>query len=155
MVPFFKKQQLLKCHLLKHSADPVVQKLYEARAKREQQQSQSKKPVVKKTWRPCVELESLLSEAVHCKRFTADCRGAGDTRGLGFTRSKLRRDTPKTEERAQILAIIDELERKKGFFTAFAWNKTANGCTGTMCWNKTGIERQLSTSSLMFCGTSS
>ena len=40
MVPFFKKQQLLKCHLLKHSADPVVQKLYEARAKREQQQSQ-------------------------------------------------------------------------------------------------------------------
>ena len=40
MVPFFKKQQLHKCHLLKHSADPVVQKLYEARAKREQQQSQ-------------------------------------------------------------------------------------------------------------------
>ena len=40
MVPFFKKQQLLKYHLLKHSADPVVQKLYEARAKQEQQQSQ-------------------------------------------------------------------------------------------------------------------
>ena len=102
-----------------------------------------------------MELESLLSEAVHCKRFTADCRGAGDTRGLGFTRSKLRRDTPQAEERAQILAIFDELERKKGIFTAFGWNKTANGCTGTMCWNKTGIGRQLSTSSLMFCGSSS
>ena len=62
-----------------------------------------------------MELESLLSEAVHCKRFTADCRGAGDTRGLGFTRSKLRRDTPQAEERAQILAILDELERKKVF----------------------------------------
>ena len=71
MIPFFKKQQLLKCHLLKHSADPVVQKLDEARAKRELQQRQSKDPVVKETWRPCVELESLLSEAVHCKRFTA------------------------------------------------------------------------------------
>ena len=47
-----------------------------------------------------MELESLLSEAVHCKRFTAECRGAGD-------------DTPQAEERAQILAIFDELERKK------------------------------------------
>ena len=46
MVSFFKKQQLLKCNLLKHSANPVVQKLYEARAKREQQQRQSKDPVV-------------------------------------------------------------------------------------------------------------
>ena len=53
-----------------------------------------------------MELESLLSEAVHCKRFTADCRGAGDTRGLGFTRSKLRRDTPQAEERAQILSLM-------------------------------------------------
>ena len=60
-----------------------------------------------------MELESLLSEAVHCKRFTTDCRGAGGTRGLGFTRSKLRRDTPQAEERAQILAIFDELEREK------------------------------------------
>ena len=59
-----------------------------------------------------MELESLLSEAVHCKRFTADCRGTGDTRGLGFTRSKLRRDTPQAEERAQILAIFDELKKK-------------------------------------------
>ena len=62
-----------------------------------------------------MELESLLSEAVHCKRFTADCRGAGDTRGLGFTRSKLRRDTPQAEERAQILAIFDELEEQKRY----------------------------------------
>ena len=60
-----------------------------------------------------MELESLLSEAVHCKRFTADCRGAGDTRGLGFTQIKLRRDTPQAEERAQILAIFDEFEKKK------------------------------------------
>ena len=64
-------------------------------------------------WRLCVELESLLSEAVLCKRFTADCRGAGDTRGLGFTRSKLRRDTPQAEERVQMLAIFDELEEKE------------------------------------------
>ena len=60
-----------------------------------------------------MELESLLNEAAHCKRFTADCRGAGDTRGLGLTRSKLRRDTPQAQERAQILAIFDELEKKK------------------------------------------
>ena len=57
-----------------------------------------------------MELESLLSEAVHCKRLTADYRGAGDTRGLGFTRSKLRGDTPQAEERAQTLANFDELE---------------------------------------------
>ena len=62
-----------------------------------------------------MELESLLSEAVHCKRFTADCRGVGDTRGLGFTRSKLRKDTPQAEERAQILAICDELEEQKRY----------------------------------------
>ena len=62
-----------------------------------------------------MELESLTSEAVHCKRFTADCRGAGDTRGLGFTRSKLRRDTPPAEERAQILAIFDEMEGGKRY----------------------------------------
>ena len=102
-----------------------------------------------------MELESLLSEAVHCKRFTADCRGAGDTRGLDFTRSKLRRDTPQAEERAQILASLMGWRENNGIFTAFGWNKTANGCTGMTCWNKTGIGRQLSTSSLMFCGSSS
>ena len=62
-----------------------------------------------------MELESLLSEAVHCKRFTADCRGTVDTRGLCFTRSKLRKDTPQAEERAQILGIFGELEERKGY----------------------------------------
>ena len=122
MVPFFKKQQLLKCHLLKNSADPNVQKLYEARAERERQQCQSTNPVIKKTWRPCVELEGITGEAgiageakYRIKFNTAACRSNGDTRGLGVGHCRLGSNTPQTEERAQVLAIFDELEEEKRY----------------------------------------
>lgn len=83
MVPFFKKQQLIKCHLLKTSSDPDVRMLYEARAAKEKKlstpspsklskrapegafsstaaRSVSRK-IVQNRWRPCVELQNLLS----------------------------------------------------------------------------------------------
>ena len=102
-----------------------------------------------------MELESLLSEAVHCKR---SLRTVGERVTLGDLASlevncvetRLRRKSvPK------YLLSVMSWRNKNGIFTAFGWNKTANGCTGMTCWNKTGIGRQLSTSSLMFCGSSS
>ena len=86
-----------------------------------------------------MELESLLSEAVHCKRFTADCRGAGDTRGLGFTRSKLRRDTPQAEERAQILAIFDELKKKVSSLPSVG-TRLRMGALGCRAGTRPGLE---------------
>ena len=118
MVPFFKKQQLLKCHLLKNSSDSDVRKLYEARADRGRQQSQSTCPVTKSTWRPCVEIDKLTGDAEYRIKFnTATCRGAGDTRGLGMGHghSKLTKDTPQAEERAQILACFDEQAEQKRY----------------------------------------
>ena len=63
MVPFFKKNQLIKCHLLSTSSDEDVYKLYQVRTDREHQAKQSNIPVAKGTWRPTVELKLLLSEA--------------------------------------------------------------------------------------------
>ena len=37
MVPFFKKMQLIRRHLLKYSSDPDVRLIYESRAKKEEE----------------------------------------------------------------------------------------------------------------------
>ena len=67
---------------------------------------------------PCVELDKLTGDAEYRIKFnTATCRGAGDTRGLGMGHghSKLTKDTPQAEERAQILACFDEQAEQKRY----------------------------------------
>ena len=74
--------------------------------------------MTKNTWRPCVEIDKLTGDADYrIKLNTATCRGAGDTRGLGLGHghSKLTKDTPRAEERAQILACFDEQAEQKRY----------------------------------------
>ena len=62
MVPFFKTMQLVKCYLLKTSVDTDVTALYQARSVQEHAQRNSNDPVQRHAWKPCVELEPLLSK---------------------------------------------------------------------------------------------
>ena len=87
MVPFFKRQQLIKCHLLKTSSDPEVRMLYEARMANEKRLSKSENKVTRNRWRPCLELEQLLSEVKHNSMFGCGLRARFDTRALGKTQS--------------------------------------------------------------------
>ena len=105
MVPFFKKMQLIKCHLLKTSSDADVCELYQARSKREKMATQSSNPVVKGTWRPTVELEPLLSEAKARKMIRGAQTG---TAGLGLAPSRRKQDST-AEERAEVLRAFESI----------------------------------------------
>ena len=87
MVPFFKKQQLIKCHLLKTSSDPKVRVLYEARTVNEKLLSTSENKVVRNQWRPCVELEQLLSEVKNNSMFGCGLRAHHEKGALDKTQS--------------------------------------------------------------------
>ena len=91
MVPFYKKLQLIKCHLLKHSSDPEVRLIYEARAKFEHQCTLSKDPVKRGQWRPTQALEPLINEAKHASKFLQNTRSKSDTRGLGCGNNLLKK----------------------------------------------------------------
>ena len=67
IAPFFQKQQLIKCHLLKTSSNVDVCDLYKARATRESKAKQSNNTVMQRKWWPTVELEPLLTEAKSCR----------------------------------------------------------------------------------------
>ena len=134
MMPFFKKQQLIKCHLLKTSSDQEVRMVYEARAANEKKLSkpisskterfkaqfcqpvfQSKaatritSKIVQNRWRPCVELENLLSEVKYNSMFGCGVRAGHDKRGLGCDpKLKKKKGSATAEERAAVLEILDE-----------------------------------------------
>ena len=76
MVPFFKKNQSIKCLLLSTSSDENVCKLYQVRADRDHQVKQSNDPVAKVTWHPTVELKPVLSEAKARKMIQGTQSGA-------------------------------------------------------------------------------
>lgn len=93
MVPLFKKQQLIKCHLLKTSSDPEVRMSYEARTAKEKKLADPNSAVsksVQNQWRPCVDLEKLLSEVKHNFMFGCGVR----SRGLGSD-TKLKKNVQK------------------------------------------------------------
>lgn len=106
MVPFFKKMQLVKCHLLKTSADDDVRALYRARSDCEHELQLSDDPVKRGTWRPCVELEPLLSEAKHRKMLKGAQSGLG---GVGLAPATRKKDTPLGEERAAMLKVFGDI----------------------------------------------
>ena len=106
MVPFFKKMQLVKCHLLKTSADTDVKALYEAQSVQEHAQRNSNDPVQRHAWKPCVELEPLLSEVRHRKMIKGAQAGTG---GLGLAPAKCKKDTPAGEERASTLKVFENI----------------------------------------------
>jgi hypothetical protein len=89
MVPFFKKQQLIKCHLLKTPSDPEVRMLYEARTikGKELAKSDPLASITKNCWRPCVELEKLLSEGKHNSVFGCGVRSGMTHVGLDMTQN--------------------------------------------------------------------
>ena len=106
MVPFHKKMQLVKCHLLKTSSDEDVRTLYEARSRREHENEHSADPVVRRAYKPCVAMEPLLNEAKHRKMFKAAPQGKG---GLGMAPPTRKKDTPVAEERAELLRVFEQV----------------------------------------------
>ena len=111
MVPFFKKNQLIKCHLLSTSSDEDVCKLYQVRADREHQAKQSNDPVAKGTWRPTVELKPLLSEAKARKMIQGAQSGTG---GLGLAPQKKKQDAT-AEERAEVLRAFEDITEEQRY----------------------------------------
>ena len=63
MESYFKKMQLVQCHLLKTSSDEDVKRLYEAREMREKGlcKPASPNPATRGQWQPTVELTWQLS----------------------------------------------------------------------------------------------
>ena len=68
MITFFKKQQLIKCNMLKCSEDSDVRQLYEARCQKEYNASISKTQMISQVWRPTVEERTCAQAAAHKKR---------------------------------------------------------------------------------------
>ena len=124
MVPFFNKMQLVKCHLLKTSADTDVTALYEARSVQEHAQHNSNDPVRRHAWKPCVELEPVLSEVRHRKMIKGAQAGTG---GLGFAPAKCKKDTPAGEERASTVKVFENICEEHGISTALARSTFLNG----------------------------
>lgn len=111
LVPFFKKMQLVKCHLLKTSSDEDVRMLYESRSKREQAENQSENPVLKHKWQPTKELDDRCSE-VKWKKMIKGTRSKNDTSGLGFNTRLTAQLSPSAEERKAVLKLSEEYEEE-------------------------------------------
>ena len=114
LVPFFKKMQLVKCHLLKTSSDEDVRLIYESRSRREQAESQSDNPVLHGKWQPTQELESLCKE-VHWQEMVQGARATTDTSGLGFNTRSTGKLSPKAEERKAVLKLSEAHEEEKRY----------------------------------------
>ena len=71
MVTFFKKQQLIKCNMLKCSEDSDVRQLYEAKCQKEYDTSISKTQMIRQVWRPTVEERTCAQAAAHKQRVTS------------------------------------------------------------------------------------
>jgi hypothetical protein len=112
MVPFFKKMQLVKCHLLKTSTDDDVRTLYRARSEHEHSLKQSADPAMRHAWKPCVEMEPLLSEAKHRKMIKGAQSG---TAGLGMAPAARKKDTKLGEERAEMLKVFEDRQEERRY----------------------------------------
>ena len=130
MVPYFKKMQLVKCHLLMTSSDPDVRQIYEARSTRGQSYRgshpkfgtslwqahvpASSNPVLKQAWRLCVELKQLLSEVKH-KSMVEGAQSNSCKLGIGAGLCQVKRsDTKAAQERAEVLSTFEDLKKIAG-----------------------------------------
>ena len=98
---YFEKLQVIKLHLVKHSADPHVADLYEMRRKREEHQTS--------VWRPTRLLEKVCSMTDFDLKFQN--AAAGDRRGLGhglFTQSKVGTASHRELCTRNVQRIVDE-----------------------------------------------
>ena len=107
MVTFFKKNQLVKSHLLKTSKDPDVRQLYEARCQREYDAMISKNPIKRKTWRPTVEERTCSGAVAHKMR--AGVRNSGQN---GFGSNSPPWSVDSDETRAEYANMLAEFEEK-------------------------------------------
>ena len=108
MVPFYQKQQLIRCHLLKTSSDPDVRRLYESRCQTERKKRLSANPAERVAWSPTIELDSCIQAAEHRKRAGKANHGS---QGLGLHEVHRNRktDSKQAEERH---AALEEFATK-------------------------------------------
>ena len=109
IVTFFKKQQLIKCNMLKCSEDSDVRQLYEARCQKEYDASISKTQMIRQVWRPTVEERTCAQAAAHKKSVSSKKAFASDVR------------TPKTESdgciqfhRGGVLEMEEDIKMDEG-----------------------------------------
>ena len=114
MVPFFKKMQLVKCHLLKTSSDEDVKMLYEARERREEAQCSpsNPSPVTRRQWQPTVELIRQLSN-VKFEQMMKGARSENNKSGLGFGAKPVEKKTPSAEERQAVIKVFEAEEEER------------------------------------------
>jgi hypothetical protein len=107
MVPFFKKMQLVKCHLLKTSGDEDVRLIYESRCHREQSECLSCNPALKHKWQPTQELDKLCKE-VEWQKMLKGSRAHTDRSGLGFNTMPKAKLSPDAMERKMVLQLSEK-----------------------------------------------
>ena len=114
MVPYFKKMQLVKCHLLKTSSDKDVVTLYEAREKREKElcSETNPNPVTRGQWQPTVELTKQLG-AVKFEKMMKGARSSHNKSGLGFGAKPVERLSSAAEERKAVLQALEAQEEQR------------------------------------------
>tara|TARA_X000000950_G_scaffold273398_1_gene357148 strand:- start:49 stop:1680 length:1632 start_codon:yes stop_codon:yes gene_type:complete len=164
MVPFFQKQQLIKCNMLKCSEDSEVRQIYEARCQKEYEASTSKTQIIRQIWRPTVEERTCAQAAAHKRRVKSQKAFASDTKTpkpksddcIRFHRGGVLEDTQKDadshqapadvdtkkEERADMLAEFEEQAESKRYMhclklAQFAeWREWDNVMAQDREWNK-------------------
>ena len=116
MVPYFKKQQLVKCHLLKNSDDEDVRMLYEAKVQRAKAESSedNPNPVTRGKWQPVLELERQL-ESVEFQKMTRGARSQHAVGGLGFGSQPTAKKSSSAEEREEMLKAFESQEEERRF----------------------------------------
>ena len=113
---FFKKMQLVRCHLLKTSSDDDVRLLYEAREKRERAEREGTDPCLKQKWQPTIEVDIHLKAVEFSKMLNLKgAQSSNDTRGLGFGRVLQKYDSPAAEEREAMLREFEAQEEEARF----------------------------------------
>ena len=77
--------------------------LYEARATKDKElaESDALANITKNCWRPCVELEKLLSEVKHDSMFGCGVRSGNASRGLGYDTKLKKKKSKQAAERGR------------------------------------------------------
>ena len=112
--PYFKKLQLIRCHLLSTSEDPDVRAIYAGRQVVEANWKNYRgryAGCVQKKWSPTAALPALIDEVTLYPHSTTRRAGtAQGTQGLGLLRSVMgKRDTKEARERADVMNLLSHL----------------------------------------------
>ena len=114
MESYFKKQQMVKCHLLKTSSDEDVRMLYEARERREKAECSpdNPNPVTRGKWQATVELNKQIGQSKF-QQMMKGARSEKNKSGLGCGTKPVEKKLPAAEERKAVITAFDAQEEER------------------------------------------